>query len=828
MIYPNDFESKIGFDRIRQLLTRNCICELGKKKVASIRFATSHTLISKLTGQVDEFRRILIEKAEFPIDHYFDVTLYLKKIKIEGSYLELSELFDFKRSLESIFSVYRFLKKLNPEEFPFLYNLVKDLALHPMLLEKIDMIITRHGKIRDGASPGLKQIRSDLISRQSAVSNRMNSILKQARNEGLVDQDTSLTIRNGRLVIPVLASKKRSIKGFIHDESATGKTSFIEPAEIFETNNEIRELEYAEQREIIKILHDISDFVRPYLDDLFIAYNFLGIVDFIRAKAMLAIQLGSNLPTIVNAAFINWIEASHPLLFLHHKEEGKKVVPLSIDLNQENRLLLISGPNAGGKSVCLKTVGLVQYMFQCGLLVPMDERSQMGIFTDIFIDIGDEQSIDNDLSTYSSHLLNMKNFLKSANSKSLILIDEFGTGTEPLLGGAIAESILDKMNRLECFGVITTHYTNLKHFAAQSNGIINGAMLYDQNRMEPLFQLQIGKPGSSFAFEIARKIGLPEELLKGAEDKIGKEHVGFDKLLKDVVRDKRYWEVKRKKIRQEEKRLDTILEDLTEEIKKSKKERKKIIQEAGDEAKHMLSGANRIIENTIRIIRENQAEREDTLKARQELDQFKARFEKELNIKEDSIGKKLDEIQNKERSIRKKYPKKLSNEASEEERLRNIKKTITIGDKVVLKETETAGEIVDMNEKDYIVAFGNLMTSISKNRVEKISNNQYREITRGQDRSSVSLGLNLHDKRINFKSNIDLRGMHVDEAMPKVYEFIDDCITLDEKEAKILHGTGNGILRQFIREYLRTVDLVSWFGDEHIEFGGAGITVVRF
>ena len=790
--------------------------------------SSNPTVVAKLTGQVQEFCTILNSDNEFPIDHYHDVTPYLKKLRVSGTYLELSELFDLKRSLEAIFSVFRFLKKLNDEEYPFLKELLKDLLLHPMLLEKIEMVINKNGRIRDNASPGLKQVRSDIFSKQAAVTSRMNQILKSAQGEGIVEKEVSLTLRNGRLVIPITAAKKRSIKGFVHDESATGKTAYVEPAEIFETNNEIRELEYAEQREILKVLHEISEFIRPYADDLLHTYGFLGIVDFIRAKARLALRLDAGRPTIKETPMLEWKQSRHPLLYLYFKEEKKKVVPLSIELNPENRILLISGPNAGGKSVCLKTVGLVQYMFQCGLLVPMHDSSQVGIFQNIFIDIGDEQSIDNDLSTYSSHLVNMKNFLKNTNKNSLVLIDEFGVGTEPLLGGAIAESILDDLNKSETFGVITTHYTNLKHFAAQSNGIVNGAMLYDQNRMQPLFQLQIGKPGSSFAFEIARKIGLPEDLLKAAEEKIGKDQVGFDKMLKEVSRDKRYWETKRKKIRQDEKRLDTILEGLEDEIKRSKKDRKKIIHEAKEEANQLLAGANKMIENTIRIIRESQAKREATQKARKEMEAFKTKFEKEMQGKEKSMGKKIDEFQQKEKKIRQKFPKKVDQEVSEQKRLKNIKSTITLGDKVVLKDSETAGEVVELNDKEYIVAFGNLMTSIAKNKVEKISNKQYRDFTRGQEKSTVSLGLNLHDKRINFKQSIDLRGMRVDEAMPKVYEYIDECISLDEREVKILHGTGNGTLRKFVREYLRTVDLISWFGDEHIEFGGAGITVVRF
>ena len=827
VIYPNNFEIKTGFDKIRQLLANYCISSLGQKRVDEIRFSSSAEQISILTGEVEEVCNIFDSDKEFPTGSYIDVSEHLDRVKIKGSYLELEQLIDLKLSFESVYAVHKFIKELNPEEFPYLTELIKEVILHSFVIDKLNAILNKKGEVRDNASNELKRIRHELLSKQRNVSNRMDTFLKQAQSDGFVNKETNLTVRNGRLVIPISASNKRKIKGFIHDESASGKTSFVEPAEIFETNNEIRELEYAEQREIINILLDVTEFIRPYIEDLLIAYEFLGAIDFIRAKAKLAKSLNAIRPIIKTEAGINWKNSRHPLLFLSFLKEKKKVVPLSLILDSDKRILLISGPNAGGKSVCLKTVGLLQYMFQCGLLVPMDKESEMGIFDSVFIDIGDEQSIENDLSTYSSHLMNMKHFLKHSSEKSLLLIDEFGTGTEPMLGGAIAEAILDKLNQNGSYGVITTHYTNLKHFAASSDSIINGAMLYDQNRMQPLFQLQIGQPGSSFAFEIARKIGLPDDLLQAATDKVGKKQVNFDKILKEVVRDKRYWENKRKKIRQDEKKLDTLLEDLTDELKRTAKSKKQILRDAKSEADMLLESSNKVIENTVRIIRENQARKEKTQETRKNLEKFKTNFRDKIRKEEKQEDKTIAEFSKRDKEIRQQYPSLSKQSPNAEDIKKEIDKEIRIGDMVQLKDSDTAGEVIDLNNKNYIIAFGNLVTSVAKNKVVKISKNESSKLSKIQNTSS-GIGWNLQRKRMNFKSTIDVRGMRVEEVMPVVYEFIDDCITLDINEVKILHGTGSGILRQYIREYLRSVKEITWHGDEQIEMGGAGITVIKF
>ena len=543
MIYPEFFEEKIRFNRVRELVKEHCLSSLGKERVDEMRFVTLHDVVERWVNQTNEFKQICVEETTFPTSFYIDVRGPLNRIKVEGLFLEERELFDLRRSLMSVKDIVRFFK--NKEEsnaYPHLREIASKVMVYPYIFERIDAILNKFGKIKDTASPELARIRNDIFKKQGSVSRKMAAILNKARSEGLVETDTNVAIRDGRAVIPVPAGNKRKLNGIIHDESATGKTSFIEPTEIVEINNEIRELEYAERREINRILVAFSDSIRPYLDDLIFSYEFLGIMDFIRAKAKFALQINACLPNMVNHSEVNWEDATHPLLYLQHAAEGKEVIPLTIQLNKEQRVVLISGPNAGGKSVCLQTLGLLQYMFQCGLLVPMDERSTIGIYKHIFIDIGDQQSIENDLSTYSSHLLNMKYFLKNGTPETLILIDEFGTGTEPALGGAIAESMLKQFNEMKLNGVITTHYTNLKHYASGVEGIENGAMQFDTHQIKPLFKLLIGQPGSSFAFEIARKIGLPEELLADAKSQIGEDHINFDKHLREIARDKRYWE----------------------------------------------------------------------------------------------------------------------------------------------------------------------------------------------------------------------------------------------------------------------------------------------
>jgi len=677
VIYPKNFENKIGFDKIRAMLINACLSNLGKQKVDDINFCASYKHISELINQVNEFKEICLGENNFPVSYFIDVTTYLQKAKIEGTYLETFELFDLKRSLETIKAILLFFKKKEKEEFPYLKRLILDVKVYPFVLDTINSIINKHGKIKDNASPELLMIKNDLQKKQSGLAKKMQNILKQVQREGLVDHDVSISLRSGRTVIPVPSSNKRKIKGLIHDESSSGKTSYIEPAEIVEINNEIKELEYAEKREIIKILIFFTDSIRPYLDDLFKAYEFLGIIDFIRAKALFAIKINAVKPILSQKQDLRWYGAKHPLLFLSYQNEDKRVVPLDIYLGDEKRILLISGPNAGGKSVCLQTVGLLQYMLQCGLLIPVEENSITGLFENIFIDIGDEQSIENDLSTYSSHLINMKFFIRNSDHRTLLLIDEFGTGTEPMLGGAIAEAILGKFNKNRTFGIITTHYTNLKHFASSMDEIENGAMLFDSNKMQPLFQLQIGKPGSSFAFEIARKIGLSEEILKEATEKIGKGHIIFDKHLRDIARDKRYWENKRSRIRKSEKKLDELLDKYSEELSTSEKQRKRIIEKANEEAKEIVAYANKKIENTIRRIKEINAEKEKTKQIRRELEEYKKNLLKKQGEEEKKIAGKIEKLKKREREIRSKRP---ALKKTEPEKITDP--TIKVGDKV--------------------------------------------------------------------------------------------------------------------------------------------------
>ncbi|MGE5418775.1 MAG: endonuclease MutS2, partial [Chloroflexota bacterium] len=559
MIYPENFESKIGFDRIRRLLSDYCLSPMGTEKVDNIQFSNKYEFVESRLSETHEFQKILTFEDNFPSENYYRISDTLNKIRIQGTFPEVQEVFDLKRSLETVKSILSFFKSKEGNRYPVLSARCGSVKTYPYVLDSIDRIIDRKGVIKDNASSRLKEIRAEVASKSIQVSKRLSAILKQAQADGIVDSDTSVSIRNGRGVIPVSAYDKRKIRGLIHDQSASGKTVFIEPEEIVEINNDIVELEYEERREIVRILTSFADEIRPYLDDLLESNNFLGDIDYIRAKAILGIRLGSIKPLLVNAPLISWKRAAHPLLTIaFEKLPGRKVVPLDIKLDEKDRILLISGPNAGGKSVCLKTVGLIQYMLQCGLTIPVAEGSETGLFDNLLIDIGDEQSIDNDLSTYSSHLINMKFFVKNGTDKTLVLIDEFGTGTEPMLGGSIAEAILAELNKQKVFGVITTHYTNLKYFASVTDGIVNGAMAFDNHLMQPLFQLNIGKPGSSFAFEIARKIGLPEEILNEAAGKAGVKNIDYDRHLKDIARDKRYWETKRQNIRQQEKRLEEL------------------------------------------------------------------------------------------------------------------------------------------------------------------------------------------------------------------------------------------------------------------------------
>ncbi len=828
MIYPEQFETKIGFDRIRELIKSHCLFEPGRERVDQMSFMTGYEAIIRELDLVNELRQVIQQEESFPIEHFIDTREALKKAEVEGTYLLTEEVFDLARSLDSIRAILHFFKSDEEEQYPALTALCKPVKLFPFVHDRIQKILNRHGKIRDNASSTLREIRRSLQEKQGAVSKKLNQVLSRAQREGWVDADAAPTYRNGRPVIPVMAGNKRKLGGLIHDESATGKTVFIEPAEVVELSNGIRELEYAGRREIIRILVEFTTDIRPYIPDLLQTQEFLSTIDFIRARALFAQRIGAVRPRLKNEQLFDWREAVHPLLYLAFQEENREVVPLSFHLQGNNRILLISGPNAGGKSVCLKTIGLLQYMVQCGLLVPCGESSLFGLFAGIFIDIGDEQSIDNDLSTYSSHLLNMKYFVKHAAADTLILIDEFGTGTEPMLGGAIAESILEQLNSTGTSGIITTHYTNLKHYATSAEGIVNGAMLFDNQRMQPLYQLQVGKPGSSFAFEIARKIGLPEEVLSQAAEKVGKDHIDFDRHLREILRDKKYWESKRQRIRQSEKKLEELMRRYEGELKESEKQRKVIVKEARSKADAMLAGVNKKIEQTIREIREAEAEKERTREVRKELETFKENLEVEKGKEELKVEKQLKEIRRKGSELEARRPdlrqrskKTLAQKQEKED------PEIRVGDMVRIREQEIPGEVLEIKGEKCVVAFGMLKTTTRIGQLEKISAEEAGRL-RIKDKSKVELGTwNVSTRRISFRPDIDLRGKRADEAMELVVDFIDEAIMVNARELRILHGKGNGILRQLIREYLHTVDLVEWYGDEHVDRGGAGITVVR-
>lgn len=831
MIYPQNFEQKIGFDQIRQLVKGKCLSTLGMERVDEMAFSDDYREIDRRLEQVMEFISILQGEDDFPSQYFFDVRPSLKRIRVEGLYMDESELFDLRRSLETIRDVVRFLRQTDDEEdeeahspYPALYELAGEVMVFPMLIARINDILDKFGKVKDNASPELLRIRRELAATTGSISRSLNSILRTAQAEGYVEKDVTPTMRDGRLVIPVAPGMKRKIRGIVHDESATGKTVFIEPAEVVEANNRIRELEGEERREIIRILTDFSSVVRPHVPALLQSYDFLAEVDFIRAKALWGMETGSGKPSLEERQVVDWFDAVHPLLQISLAKHGKKVVPLDIELTREQRILLISGPNAGGKSVCLKTVGLLQYMLQCGMPVSMNERSHAGVFRHIFIDIGDEQSIEDDLSTYSSHLTNMKNMMKYCDGQSLILIDEFGGGTEPQIGGAIAEAVLKRFNQKGTFGVITTHYQNLKHFAEDHEGVVNGAMLYDRHEMRALFQLQIGNPGSSFAVEIARKIGLPEDVIADASEIVGSEYIQSDKYLQDIVRDKRYWETKRQNIRRREKQMEETIARYERELEELDRSRKEILKKAKEDAGRLLEESNARIENTIRTIKEAQAEKERTREVRQDLADFRRQVEEaDKAAMEEKIARKMDRLREKQER-RKERKERQGNEPSVQPVVKI--KPIGAGDYVRIKGQTSVGQVMELNGKNAVVMFGLMKTNVKADRLERADAPKQTNTMAKATFVSSETQDRMYEKKLNFKQDIDVRGMRGDEAVQAVTYFIDDAILVGVSRVRILHGTGSGILRTLIRQYLATVPGVADFKDEHVQFGGAGITVV--
>ena len=851
MIYPHNFEIKIGFTEIRRLLRGECLSTLGSERVDQIAFSDDADEVNEWLRQVREFRMIQETEDDFPLNYFFDVRASVARVRLENTHLEEAELFDLRRSLETIHDIVKFLQKSGSTNsvtgeaasptYPALHRLTDDVMTFPELIRRIDQLLDKFGHLRDNASPELLHIRQSLTRTEGSISRTLYAILRAAQSEGVVEKDVAPTMRDGRLVIPVAPGLKRKIKGIVHDESASGRTVFIEPTEVVEANNKIRELEAEERREIIRILTEFSKEVRPHVSEILASYKFLATIDLIRAKAELAQQMQAIEPTVDNVPMIDWTRAIHPLLKTSLEKQGKQIVPLDIRLEEPDhgRLLIISGPNAGGKSVCLKTAGLLQYMLQCGLSVPVSERSRMGIFQNIMIDIGDEQSIENDLSTYSSHLLNMKNMMRQANGHTLLLIDEFGGGTEPQIGGAIAEAVLKQFWKKGAFGIITTHYQNLKHFSEGHPGVVNGAMLYDRQQMQALFQLSIGQPGSSFAIEIARKTGIPEEVISDASEIVGRDYIQSDKYLQDIVRDKRYWEGKRQTIHQREKEMQRTIERYESDLTDIEQSRKAILRRAQEQAEEMLSESNRRIESAIREIRESQAQKEETRRIREELESFRNDI-KDLDTRaeDEKIAKKIAQLQARKERKEKRKKEKANQAATNADSVstkpaeKPAEAELSIGQTVRIKGLQSIGKVESISGKMVTVIFGDMRTKMRMERLEPAAETKSKTEDRKESLNAYNISRETRETidshRQNFRQDLDVRGMRGDEALNAVTYFIDDAILMGMSRVRILHGKGNGILRQLIRQYLSTVPNVTHFADEHVQFGGTGITVVDF
>lgn len=866
MLYPKNIESKLGFDKIKDQLRSKCLSTLGKSLVDAMIFSTDAEKINQWMSQIKEMRDINDNSENFPLTNCFDMRNSLKRVRIKNTWLEESELFDIKRSLETINALVDFLYQGNSEQaiegasnnitelkkwkYPALHELADGVATFPIIVQQINQIIDKFGHIRDNASPELFKIRQELSYLASSVSGILNRILRSAQNDGVVEKDITPTLRDGRLVIPVMPSSKRKIQGIVHDESATGRTVFIEPTEVVEANNHIRELEAEERQEIIRILSVMSDRIRPHVREILDAFDFLAQIDFIQAKARLAKEMDAFEPQVMSNPYIDWIRARHPLLESRLKSA---IVPLDISLSPRQRILIISGPNAGGKSVCLKTVGLLQYMLQAGLSIPVYSRSKCGVFKDIMIDIGDEQSLENDLSTYSSHLTNMKIMMRQSTEQTLILIDEMGTGTEPQIGGAIAESVLEQFYKQKAWAVITTHYQNLKHFASNHNGVANGAMLYDRHEMRPLFQLAIGRPGSSFAIDIARKIGLPEEVIQNASEIVGSDYIQSDQYLQDIVRDKRYWEQKRATIHEKEKELQHRIEQYEAGVNEVEQKRKAILDKAKQQASDLLKESNKRIENAIRNIREQQAEKAATKQIREELDEFKGEINDDSWIdknKKKSAGiisdedfqRKVAQIQaRKQRKEERKAKRKKEVETATNKPVANYQSEhqLKVGDTVKFKGLQSKGILVRINGKNAVVRVGDMKTNVPLERLQLAattadtkSDDKVKSKMENLTDQLQSYNIShitqdtIDDHRKNFRQDLDVRGMRGEEALTAVRYFIDDAILMGVPRVRILHGKGNGILHQLIRQYLSAEPNVNGYHDEDVRFGGAGITVV--
>ncbi|MBR6339247.1 MAG: Smr/MutS family protein [Alloprevotella sp.] len=846
MIYPEEtFEKKIGFADIRTQLRGRCMSRLGTEWIdREVKFSTNYARIVEQLAQVQEFQRFEQEEDDVYEAQFFDVRESLLRIRPDRTHLEEQELFDLKRSLQTVCTLTSFFRKDNEETktspYPALRRMSEGVEGFPHIVKRIDEVLNRYGRVKDTASPELLSVRHNLEVTSRSISHNLRKIIAEAQQDGYIDRDVAPTMRDGRLVIPLAPALKRKIRGIVHDESASGRTVFIEPNAVVEANNRIRELKAAERREIARILTELTSEIRPHITPMLEALRYIGHIDYLRALVSFSEAHEAIVPQVVGEPKLDWGAATHPILQDSLRRHGREQVPLDITLKGKARILLISGPNAGGKSVCLKTVGLLQYMLQCGMPVPMHESSVMGIFRDIFLSIGDEQSIEDDLSTYSSHLLGLKKMMKSAGPQSLLLIDEFGGGTEPQIGGALAEAMLDKFVQCAAWGVITTHYQNLKLYAEKQATIVNGAMLYDRAQMQPLFLLRIGHPGSSFAIEIARKTGIPEDVIAYATRIVGKDYVMSDKYLQDIARDKMYWETKRQKIHSQEKQLEETLRDYERELEDINRQRKEVVAQAKQEAESIIRASNAKIENTIRAIKEAQAEKERTREARQELSEFTESVTAEEEEENDRIRRKLEKVKRRQQRNQERRAQRLQakdqqtanstaplTKNSEEETITDAQRQLQTGSTVRLKGQTMVGSIESINGKVAKVLFGQIYTNVPLARLLPAEAPKQETINRVSTFVSRETRDAVYEKKLKFKPQIDLRGMRGDEALDTIQHFIDDAILLEQAQVRILHGTGTGALRQLTREYLRTVPGVRTYHDEHVQFGGAGITVVE-
>ena len=836
-------EQKIGFDRIRQIISDKCSTVYATERAATETFSNKASLIRKRLLLTDEMRLIMMFEDSFPSGGFIDCIDFLKPLESTSSAIDLLSLRKLKTMLETLRKVTAFFEDIKDGVYPNLKRMSAPIMSFPEVQRRIEGIIDRYGDIKDTASDILYEIRRSLREKEGAISRRMSAILKRAQEEGIVDSDAGVAVRDGKMLIPVSAANKKRLAGFIYDESATGKTAYIEPAEVVELDNQIKELKFSEQREILRILLEFTEFMRPYIPDLLDAARYLGEIDFIMAKAQVALEFIAGMPVISDNGEMNLRKARHPLLERALRKEKKEIVPLTASLTPAKHILLISGPNAGGKSVCLKTVGLLQYMFQWGMLIPTSETSEMMIFDRIMVDIGDDQSIDNDLSTYSSFLVNMKEMLAKADDKTLILIDEFGSGTEPAAGGAIAEAILCEFDKRGAYGVITTHYTNLKLYASADTGVMNGAMMFDVKNIAPMFKLEMGLPGNSFAFELARKTGLPEAIIKDAETRAGEEFVGIERNLRKIARNRKALDEKLERIKNTDRTLENITDKYQKELLQIKTLKKEIIDEAKKEAEAIIKGANKQVENTIKTIRESQAAKEETQEARKGLQDFMsilaAKKEQEQKEKDDYIEKKIRQLDARKERQKQRKAQKADQRAQQEQMEQQAEQMrmeafrsapLKAGEKVRVKANGMVGEVVKVSAKAVVVTIGNISSKMPLDKVERITSNEFKSAVKENTRpvSSIKVDSSLSERKLNFSTELDVRGERLNDAVEKVTRYIDDAIMLNVSSVRIIHGKGTGVLRDELQKLIRTMPGVASAKDEHIQFGGSGVTVVTF